>query len=298
MNHRLMCGRAKNLKLITAGIARTSNFRSEQKIMIKLATNNPKHFSMDAARTYRKLHRSALKEASKPGGLWRALHHEAEALHSFSDLFAFGHMNDNRRLSNDLVKASRSDNFGVRALAKVKGFFADKAAKVLGAQTNFYHNAHNWRGAMLTNIAGETWKGYGDGKYQVLDRRCAAKPRRQQRACEETWKQRDVIVRAAAKSIREVLAVAAKKRLEKNITTYAAMCHLPLKFAKAYWPVNEWKQLNNIRKLANAMDAEGRPLIDNGFDFSKNILEYERRSRRGTVDYAGFVERRCGRPLR
>ncbi|MGI9479656.1 MAG: hypothetical protein ACR2PI_23335, partial [Hyphomicrobiaceae bacterium] len=128
MNHRLMCARARNLKLITAGIARTSQFRSEQKIMIKLATNNPKHFSLDAAKTYRRFHRNALKEAGKPGGLWRALHYEAEALHSFSDLFAFGHMNDNRRLSNDLVQASKSDNFGVRTLAKVKGYFADKAA--------------------------------------------------------------------------------------------------------------------------------------------------------------------------
>ena len=100
-------------------------FKREQRYMIELAANNVTHFSGVAVRTYAKWHARALNLARDKNRLWEALHYEALALHSFTDLFAFGHMNQNRKLSNELIQKSKRGNFGFEIVGAVKGFFAD-----------------------------------------------------------------------------------------------------------------------------------------------------------------------------
>lgn len=68
--------------------------------MLRIANVNDWHFSSGAIAWYVGLHRLALLYAdsarSNPAHWTRALHYEANALHAFTDLFAFGHVVTNR----------------------------------------------------------------------------------------------------------------------------------------------------------------------------------------------------------
>src|SRR5260370_30062704 len=48
-------------------------------------------------------------------------------------------------------------------------------AAFMGGFVNFYHNAYNWKGAMMENLAGDSWRGFGDKRYRIVDQSCVEK---------------------------------------------------------------------------------------------------------------------------
>ena len=285
---RTLTARAEVLKRVTRGMS-VSSFPHEHRRMVELAINNPTHFSGSAARTYFKWHRKAIRLARNPAHLWLAMHFEALALHSFTDLFAFGHMIDNRTKSNELITKAKEIKAKFKPAGIIAGALAKAGAAMMGARVNYLHNALNWKGARLSNLQGQTWTGYGDGRYRIPAAGCK---RRDIRHCSDpiTYKQRQVIVSAVAMSIGEVLRAALGRPGTQWLT---AMCVLPVRYAFAHWPLPIGKQADRVAILAARMRALGRPIERNGFDFSLGVLRYERAQRRGRVDYYKFVRRHC-----
>jgi hypothetical protein len=247
----------------------------ERRQVINLALDNDTHFSGVALRTYVKQHRRALQLARQPGKLWLALHYEALALHSFTDLFAFGHMMEDRELTRKLTNATRQAENGSKLAGALSNLITKPASAIMAADVNYLHNALNFRGAQLTNLKGETWTGYGDGKYRASDR------------------QQQIIVSATAASIGEVLRAAMDPR-KPDPEQYRAVCRLPIRYDNAYWPRPIALQGPRLAMLGKRMHDMGRPLEKNGFDFSLGILAYENRSRRGSVSYISEVLAICG----
>jgi hypothetical protein len=283
--------RAANLKQIVRG-GRVSDFPDELKILLSLAVNNGNHFSLRAAQAYVQNHRQALLFASQNDRLWQALHYEALALHSFTDDFALGHMLESRESTNQLVAWTKS----VRSPTK-RILMARIGTAFMGGLVNFYHNAYNWKGGMMENLAGDSWRGFGDKRYRIVDQSCEEKSKIGKRNCSDamTQKQREVIVRAAATSILQVLWVASGKSLTAG-EEYVAMCRLPVRYWDTYAPVEPENQMAEILELATFMRNTGRP-IEDGFDFSLGILKYRRTKKEGVVDYIDYVTQRCGRTL-
>jgi hypothetical protein len=254
--------------------------------------NNANHFSGRAAQAYVKNHRQALLFAPQQDRLWQALHYEALALHSFTDDFALGHMLESRESTNRLVAWTKN----VRSPTK-RILMARIGVAFLGGFVNFYHNAYNWKGGMMENLAGDSWRGFGDKRYRIVDQSCVEKSNIGKRNCSDsvTQRQREVIVRAVATSILEVLWVASGKSLTAG-QEYAAMCRLPVRYWDTYAPVEPENQMPEILELVTEMRNTGRR-IEDGFDFSLGILKYQRTKKEGVVDYIDYVEQHCGRTL-
>ncbi len=288
VNNPAIVQRAATLKEIVGGRRHYTAFASEKKHVMELAAHNATHFSMGAAQAYVQWHGQALTLAAQPGRLWEALHYEALALHSLTDLFALGHMLEDRERTDQLVKWARKNNTALSA-AVAKG-----GSSAMGGLVNFYHNAFNFRGAMVKNLAGESWRAYGDGKYRIVDAACARKSYIERRACVDvaTKAQRDIIVNAAAKSLSGVLARATGKSLPAG-TEYAALAHVPIEFKDTQEPLHPEHQIPQIARLAIAMKSQGRPIQDHGFDFSLGYLKYAPGVVGGVVEYAGFVKQHC-----
>jgi hypothetical protein len=269
-----------------------SDFPDELKILLSLATNNANHFSLRAAQAYVQNHRQALLFAPQKDRLWQALHYEALALHSFTDDFALGHMLESRQSTDQLVAWTRNVKSPTKRI-----LMARIGAAFMGGFVNFYHNAYNWKGAMMENLAGDSWRGFGDKRYRIVDQSCVEKSKIGKRNCSDamTQTQREVIVRAAATSILEVLWVASGKSLTEG-KEYAAMCRLPVRYWDTYAPVEPENQMAEILELAKEMRSRGRP-IEDGFDFSLGILKYQRTKREGVVDYIDYVAQHCGQTL-
>jgi hypothetical protein len=283
--------RAANLKQIVRG-GRVSDFPDELKILLNLAENNANHFSLRAAQAYVKNHQQALLLAPQQDRLWQALHYEALALHSFTDDFALGHMLESRESNKQLVAWTKS----VRSPTK-RILVARIGNAFMGGFVNFYHNAYNWKGGMMENLAGDSWRGFGDKRYRIVDQSCVEKSRIGKRSCSDsmTQRQREVLVRAAATSILQVLWVASGKSLAAG-QEYAAMCRLPVRYWDTYAPVEPENQMAEILELATVMRNTGRP-IEDGFDFSLGILKYRRTKKEGVVDYVDYIAQHCGRTL-
>jgi len=283
--------RAASLKQIVRG-GRVSDFPDELKILLSLAVNNANHFSLKAAQTYVQNHRQALLFAPQKDRLWQALHYEALALHSFTDDFALGHMLESRQSTDQLVAWTKHVESPTKRI-----LMARIGAAFMGGIVNFYHNAYNWKGAMMENLAGDSWRGFGDRRYRIVDQSCAEKSEIGKRNCSDsmTQRQREVIVRAAATSILEVLLVASGKSLAVG-EEYAAMCRLPVRYWDTYAPVEPENQMAEILELATEMRNRGRS-IEDGFDFSLGILKYRRTKKEGVVDYVDYVAKHCGQTL-
>ncbi|AKJ02479.1 Hypothetical protein AA314_04105 [Archangium gephyra] len=77
--------------------------------MMRLAGVNDWHFSDVAVSWYVAMHRLALRHAmlavknNDPTSLWKAIHYEANGLHSITDLFSPGHMVVNRKASTQEI---------------------------------------------------------------------------------------------------------------------------------------------------------------------------------------------------
>lgn len=289
VNSHAIGARAAALKQIVK-LDNVASFPSEKHRMLELAAKNATHFAQIAAQAYVQWHGKALELAPQKDRLWEALHYEALALHSFTDLFAVGHMLENRQKTDELVKWAQA------AHSRIASGLAVAGSEVMGGFVNFYHNAYNWEGAKLKNLAGESWRGFGDGKYRIVDAACAHRSYQEQRSCVDptTKDQREIIVRAVALSLSKVLN-AANGTPPAAGTAYEALNHLPVEYADARSPVHPQHQVLHIVRLAIEMKKQGRPIQDNGFDFSLGYLQYEQAQTKGSVDYTDFVRQHARR---
>lgn len=280
--------RVNRLKTVVRGLGTNDQERDHS---IALAVNNPTHFSLRAAQSYVQWHRQALLLAGKKDRLWEALHYEALALHSFTDLYAFGHMHDDRRLTDQVVAWGKKNANRSSATSSI----ADLASKLMGAYVNFTHNAFNWKGAILKNLAGDAWRGFGDKKYRVVDSNCTAKTKLAKVNCTDTTthRQRQVIVHAASLSILDVLRAGSGTKIKLG-SEYRAMCHLPVNFWAANKPIPPENQKAAIARLQSAMKKQGRPIEKHGFDFNLGFLKFDKTEYRGTVNYIDYVKQNCG----
>lgn len=269
VNSPSIVSRAPTLKQITANGTSASS-PAENRRMIELAKVNVTHFSGEALKAYVLNHDKALQLAADKNRLCEALHYEALALHSFTDLFAYGHMIEDRETTQKLVDWANQD----------KSFLALQAANagssLMGGMVNFYHNAGNWKGAMVKNAAGEQWRAYGDGMYFNQP------------------KQREIIVKATAASLWTVLNVALGNPVPPG-TRYEAVKFLPYEFWDARDPVHPKDQMPEIAVLAATMQKQGRPIQENGFDFSLGILKYQPNEKKGTVNYLDIMKAAIGK---
>ncbi|MCP4183308.1 MAG: hypothetical protein GY761_08315 [Hyphomicrobiales bacterium] len=290
-----MLKRSVGLKQIVRG-ADSTRFKTEFSHAMKLSTNNPTHFSLRAAQAYVRWHRKAILEARKKNNLWRALHYEALALHSFTDIFAFGHLLDNRQLTDRLYEWAKKNKSKTNLSQKTRASMATTAGKVMGGYVNFYHNAYNWRGAMMKNLAGDSWRGFGDKRYRIVDQSCTEKTHKGKRNCADpiTERQRRVIVHATATSIVDVFRAASGRRLTVG-SEYRAMCHLPVHYWDTQAPVDAENQVGSIVLLSSAMKRQGRALIDHGFDFGMGYLKFKPGEKKGTIKYADYIRLNCAK---
>ena len=263
VNSPAIVGRAQMLKNITKDGDKAAN-KVEIDHMLELAKVNFTHFSGEALAAYVKWHQQALNAAGSKQ-LTEALHYEALALHSYTDLFALGHMLQDRELTKSLTASAK----GIAILTPGAG----AAAMVFGGMVNFYHNAYNWKGGMVRNGAGEEWRATGDGRYFDADNKL----------------QRDMVVGGAADSLKMVLNVALGLP-NPPASKFAAVRHLPTHYWKTQQPVPPMEQKMNIINLVIAQQKAGTPLQEHGFDFSLGILKYKTGEVQGDVPYAPQVQ--------
>jgi len=173
--------------------------------MLRIATANDTHFSSGAVAWYVGCHRMALYYANlartNPAYWNQALHYEAAGLHSFTDLFAFGHVvtNADRRSFGVAGNAGVTDDLPYLWMEHVLGkgggsrdgegrVFLNPAAVTLGEyptrqrvdmmntttvtwanyalQEKDFHDCYNLSGGIVRNLAGDTFTIYGDGAFE------------------------------------------------------------------------------------------------------------------------------------
>jgi hypothetical protein len=221
----------------------------------ELVIVNKTHFSTVAVQTYVKWHTKALELAANPATVWQALHYEALALHSLTDLFAVGHMTVDRQVSVAIIEegmhematkssqgspppakhtrawwdlAGKAYDAVASAATSVKDFVEGKVeqgegflktvfGKVIAAFENVLHNGYNYWGAQLQNLHDNSWwQGYGDHRYA------------------SSTDHQTHIDNAVKASITTVLQVANGKKLTKASDKFAALQYLPIRVKGAY----------------------------------------------------------------
>ena len=199
-------GSAGNITGNTAGDAEYSEAGWWGDEMMRIANVNDWHFSSAAISWYVGLHRLALlyvdKARNNPEYWVNALHYEALALHSLTDLFAFGHVVTNRAKSsygamskdnlinypayqwmqNAIVMGGglRDDEGMITATAGLPDLEDtfnprnDFMPSYLGNwaiwanRERKLHDYFNEHGAKVRNLRGESFKIFGDGKLKDL----------------------------------------------------------------------------------------------------------------------------------
>ncbi len=162
--------------------------------MMRLAFTNDWHFQEHALRWYVAMHRQALYyarlavETREEAHLWKALHYEANGLHSLTDLFAPGHLITSREETvkgiyasnrvtpenNETLRWMRGMNAqGETAASVPKPLPAPRSSRLASYNLNWvrhmrgeeeYHSGFNHFGARLKSVSGNEWTGFGDGK--------------------------------------------------------------------------------------------------------------------------------------
>ncbi len=171
--------------------------------MLRIANVNDWHFANAGVAWYIGMHRQALhyvnKARTNPKYWVKALHHEANALHSLTDLFAFGHVVTNRgKSSYNMVKDAGLNNSSTYSWMEsilMQGGAVRNAEGIVSLNTGSlptitvpsssrnefiatyrgqwalwakaehdYHNEFNKSGATARNLMGDTFQLYGDGK--------------------------------------------------------------------------------------------------------------------------------------
>ncbi len=281
--------RASRLKTIVRGEGSND---AERDHSIQLSVNNPTHFSLRAAQAYIRWHRHALLIARQKNRLWEALHYEALAVHSLTDLFAFGHIHDNRQLTDRLINWRNRQ----KVQAGLGVFAAGTASKLMGAYVNYFHSGYNWKGAMMQNLAGDSWRGFGDKKYRVVDKSCGETSKIGKRKCSDvtTARQREIIVHAVSISVLDVLKSAAGTSIRVG-NDYKAMCHIPVRFWDSARPLPPERQKLAIIAMRNKMKKQNRPLEKHGFDFNLGLIKFDEKEVKGEVEYIDYVRQYCGK---
>lgn len=124
----------------------------------ELLIDNSDHFSVNAEEAYRIGHTLAMAAAKEAGkqkdleGLKRAYALEAFACHFFTDLFASGHIRNQR---GDL------ETFLISQLK----FSLEWAKKLAGILTGAQHEKDGKDGLNVCNKRGDNWRAYGDGNF-------------------------------------------------------------------------------------------------------------------------------------
>jgi hypothetical protein len=175
--------------------------------MLRIAKVNESHFSQTAVAWYVGMHRLALLYAdsarTNPDYWVKALHYEANALHHFTDLFAFGHVVTNSdETSHAIIQAAGLDGHAVHQwmenvlvmggaergetgrvwLRAALPALADRAvprntllatdpplALALQKVADMtYHDSFNQAGATVRNLRGDQFTIYGDGDLHKL----------------------------------------------------------------------------------------------------------------------------------
>lgn len=277
--------RVKNWNQMLADSADLAS-SAENARMMELAAVNTTHFAGTALETYLKWHRLALELAAKPGRLSEALHYEALALHSYTDLFAVGHMLEERALTQALLTWAKTK--GSWFLKPLKAVASSVMSKVWGLWANFYHNAFNTRGAQVRNLDGDSWRAYGDDMYRVPAETCAEKGYIARRKCADpsTEKQRAVIDAGVARSVLAVLKTALGHKLARG-EAMLALRTLPIHYAETRRPKVPSDQKLRLLRLLNKL---GKKFLKVGFDFTRGILQYESKDIAGSVRYADKVK--------
>ena len=181
--------------------------------MLRIAGTNDWHFSSAAVAWYVGMHRLALLQVdaarTDPARWNHALHYEANALHSLTDLFAFGHVVANRdrtsyasMVSDGLtgtttyqwmenvihVGGGTRDGEGRVFLdanlplivdrASVRNDFLPSYVPLLwanyGVQEKDFHDAYNNTGATVRNLKGNRFTIFGDAKLRVTNAEAVA----------------------------------------------------------------------------------------------------------------------------
>ncbi|SGY88268.1 Phosphatidylcholine-hydrolyzing phospholipase C [Moritella viscosa] len=176
--------------------------------MMRIANVNDWHFSDAAVAWYIGLHRQALYYADKARTepkYWNvALHHEANALHSLTDLFSFGHVVTSREESSfNMIKSAGLKEKGtylwMEAIMKQAGATRDRDGILSFALADFppimriataprndfmpsyrgiwmmwakdeqgFHDRFNESGALVRNLNGDRFQIYGDSHLKEL----------------------------------------------------------------------------------------------------------------------------------
>ncbi len=175
--------------------------------MLRIAMVNDWHFSNVAVAWYVGMHRLALLYADSarenPAYWVKALHYEANALHSLTDLFAFGHVVTNSdRPSHGLIQNSglkdkpvyramehallmgggqRDDDGVLRLDAALKALTTSSPPRNASQEINstvalgaykvaekVYHDAFNEWGGKVRNLRGDEFSILGDGQLSVM----------------------------------------------------------------------------------------------------------------------------------
>lgn len=124
----------------------------------ELLIDNSDHFANDAREAYRIGHTLALSLAKTAGeqknieGLKHAYAIDAFACHFLTDLFAAGHIRNQR----GALEIFLIDNLG---------FSKEKAKPLAGVLTGAQHEKDGNQGLNVMNQKGEQWRAYGDGCY-------------------------------------------------------------------------------------------------------------------------------------
>lgn len=174
--------------------------------MLRMANINDWHFSKGAIGWYTGMHRLALRFAAlakKNPRYWiLAFHYEANALHSYTDLFAFGHVVTNRgqstfevlrkngelrkgpylwmesvlrlggctRKSNGILQLNSKLPTGQQLPSDRNDFIRTDArlTNIPIAVEKTLHDEFNGKGARVRNLLGDVFQASGDGKYGSL----------------------------------------------------------------------------------------------------------------------------------
>jgi hypothetical protein len=266
--------------------------KPERKRMLELAYVNETHFSGKAVEAYVHWHDQALRTAAtdkhRP---WLALHYEALALHSFTDLFAVGHMMVDRERTMSLLSVAEKTE--AKATAELKSgvrhaleggleffrFYSEEAkAKLLfGFFANLSHNGFNFHGAEVTDLRGRSWQAFGDHRFRVT-----------QNGREITAAQRESIRQGVAESVAQVLRALNGKPPPIPSRRYEALAHLPVHFKHAATCVALSKEgLTTVRALLKqnfGLLTEGG--LDPGLLKTQPIPD-------GDVPYVAAVRQHC-----
>jgi len=265
--------------------------KPERARMMELALTNETHFSGKAVAAYVRWHDMALKTAALPGQLWKALHYEALALHSLTDVFSVGHMLVDRDKTMALLAQARQlhrkahDQMHQGLLLWFAGSWnfwrakgeEERATLLYGFYANIYHNGFNHHGAVISNLRGDTWKGYGDHKLHWTVG-----------GVEQTATQRLMARSAVGTSIMQVLKAGNGKVGHAPGHRYAALLFLPVRYRGAITSADPWEQTTSI--VTAAFKQHFRFGREGGID--PKLLR-PKRVPDGEVPYIGFVRQSC-----